>query len=67
MKAYKGSRSVDPLILNLGTRWEVSSQCHALAALFAGREPCHPLIRSMGARVVVDWFGKEVVGYFCLD
>jgi hypothetical protein len=39
MKAYKGSRDIAPLILNLGTRWRLSAQLHALVLLPMGRNP----------------------------
>jgi hypothetical protein len=37
MKAYRRSRSVGPVILNLGARWKVSGHYHAPGALLPGR------------------------------
>jgi len=47
---------------------EVSDQYHALTALFPGMKPTtYCLGVGIGSRVVVDWFGEEVFGYFYLD
>ena len=41
MKAYKGSRSIAPLIVNLGAKW---SHLHEPAVLHPEREHRYPLI-----------------------
>jgi hypothetical protein len=48
MKTYWGSGNIAPRILDLGTRWEVSGQIHAPAALPSGKEPRFPLDRRLG-------------------
>ena len=52
MRAYRGSRGISPLILNLGTgcRWEAN---HALAALSPGKDP--------GTNWIGGWGASELI------
>jgi hypothetical protein len=43
MKAYWGSESIAARILDLGTRWRLSGQLHAPAALPPGKETLVPI------------------------
>jgi hypothetical protein len=43
-----GRRGIAPRILDLGTRWQVSGQLHAPAALPAGKEPLVPIGQEAG-------------------
>jgi len=43
MKAYRGSRSVAPVIFNLGTRWKYVVNLNLRLIYFWGKEPRHPL------------------------
>ena len=47
-KAYRGSIGMAPSILNLSTRWEVSSYIHALTTLTMGGRKMYQLNRMLG-------------------
>jgi hypothetical protein len=43
MKAYRGSRTVAPVIFSLGTRWKYVVKLNLRLIYFWGKEPRHPL------------------------
>ena len=56
MKAYKESTSIDPLILNVNTWWELSSQLQALATL---PEQPPPSGNQVGPKIQSQHFGEQ--------
>jgi hypothetical protein len=55
MKAYWGSVSIDPRILNLGARWRWEVNFMPLPVYPQGKSPWYPLDRSLGG--LQSWCG----------
>jgi hypothetical protein len=59
IKAYRGSRCADPLILNLGTKWRWAVSFR-LQTLFRLGRTCYPFNRAwVGPKASLDDFGEE--------